>query len=192
MRKVLQELKKLMQFPKGRTLLLGWGAAILFFGQLGILGSSVTSFNKTGFSMFILNLKLGNFYTFAIACLASDFMNFIQDYILEKNIENEIVKDIKTKISILEMVLIVFMVLLCFTSSIDLSMTFKDFIASATVFEVLLQLIFYLFSIVITLISFSLNFWDVKLKSYAQQEDESREKYKDSDHFDNDGGGIAI
>ena len=46
MKKVLYGLKKLIKSPKGRTLLLVWAVAILFFGQLGILGSSVTSLVK--------------------------------------------------------------------------------------------------------------------------------------------------
>ena len=116
----------------------------------------------------------------------------MQDYILEKNIDNEIIKDKKTKIAIMDIVLIVSMVLFCFTSNIDLSITFQAFIESTTTVEVILQLVFYIMSLLITLISFSLDFWDVKFESYAQQDDERREGYKRSDDLDNDGGGVAI
>lgn len=192
METVLRELKKITHSAKGRTLLLGWGAAILFFGQLGIIGSVLASINDTGFKILILNLKLGNFYTFAIACLATDFMNFIQDYILDKSIEDESIKDIKTKISIVEVVLIVLITLLCFTSKINLSMTFQEFIDSTTVFEGIVQLLLYIFSISIALVSFCLNFSDIKFKSYAQKDNETREQYTNTDNINNDGGGIAI
>jgi uncharacterized membrane protein YGL010W len=107
-------------------------------------------------------------------------MSFIQDHILDKKIANERVKDLKIKLAIIEIPLIVIMVLMCFTTRINLEMTFNEYINNTSIIELLIQIFFYLCSIAITLISFSLNFWDTDLQSYAEKEDSVRDGYTES------------
>lgn len=75
--------KPLTLIPKIKGLLLLWIIFILLFGQAGILA---TIFTETS-NFFKVNLQSGNFYTFAIALLASSVLTFAIEWMNEPKVK---------------------------------------------------------------------------------------------------------
>jgi len=76
-------LEPLSIIKKTKAYVFSWVACMLFFGQVGIILLIIFNGIKEGI---ILNLKLGNLYTFSIALLSVGLFNFAEEYITTKEI----------------------------------------------------------------------------------------------------------
>lgn len=142
-------------------------------GQIGILFSLVKDIHAFNEALFN-NLSSGNFYTYSIALLASSLAPLLIEYIAEDDVKFKVYK-------VISMVLIIFFLML--------PMTFFFSSLSLTPIEVsqmdvtrrsvdLVQILFYIFSIILSIYVFCVSYLKYDPESYTDLDDSNVLKLK--------------
>ncbi len=174
-----------------------WLVFVIGIGNSSILGTIIANWDNFRWGTVVLNFKLGNFYMFALACLAFGIYEYANEYYyMKKDIRFRGIKLVSGAISLLLM----FLILMFFSSNcLSTDLTLKQIIDENAQAGITFQVFMYISSILISIYMFCVNKLDQFETDFDSIDDYIQREKDDINSLNNkiinkpiDDGGIEL
>lgn len=179
---------------ESKATLIWWIGVVFILGQLGLFSAFMSNRENTFTENFKLQMMLGSFYSFAIACLGTNIFTCLHEIIFQRDIKY---KQKKFMISGLSLIIIIIMIMIFLSiGSVDINNSMKVYIDSIDIIDIALQIICYAVSIILTLYLLAIQCKELgsELEHASNKQDKAKNKIvegsKSQDKTDGKGNDI--